>query len=97
MEKTEFRIIERHLDDGSIHFIPERTKISTQSFRNYDWVNISYKDYSYYTTYEDALKKIKEFINKEHVIKSYSIVHNLNELTMIYNEGEYKYDSNKEE
>lgn len=68
MKEIEFRIVERKTESGTIYFMPERTVESERSFENYKWVNINFPfiDYNYCATassYEDALRLIKEFIS----------------------------------
>jgi len=87
MKEIEFRIIERKFESGIIYFIPERTVESKRSFENYDWVNINFPDYSYCTTYDLALIKIKDFISK-HEEPIADKIHEFPELILKYDINE---------
>ena len=86
METIEFRIREHKFSNGIIHFIPERS-IERKPFPEGgpDWININEPDgfrYSYYTTYENAFDKIKEFLAENSKSYEFDIIHNLPEFKM---------------
>jgi hypothetical protein len=86
----EFRIREHKFSNGIIHFIPEKTIPSKIMFRNYEWTNISEPGgYTYCTTYDEALEKIKKFCDEYNLSAlEFDRIHELPNLTMTFNRDE---------
>jgi hypothetical protein len=84
---TEFRIREHRFTDGLIWFMPEMT-IERKPFPEGgpDWINVGGAGQAFFCdTYENAFGKIKEYFAQKNISMEFDIIHNLPEITMVYN------------